>query len=67
MCTQTFVGKPEGNRPLRRSRCRWEYNVIIDETIDLGVGLDWTALAQDTDKRRAVVSTMMKLRVGPAT
>jgi hypothetical protein len=24
-----FVGKPEGKRPLRRTRCRWENNITI--------------------------------------
>jgi hypothetical protein len=24
---RVLVGKPEGNRPLRRPRCRWEDNI----------------------------------------
>jgi len=30
LCTQVFVGKPEGKRSLGRSRCRWENNIKID-------------------------------------
>lgn len=25
-----LVGKPENKRPLRRRRCRWEYNIKVD-------------------------------------
>jgi hypothetical protein len=27
---RVLVGKPEGKRPLRRPRCRWEDNIKID-------------------------------------
>jgi hypothetical protein len=27
---RVLVGKPEGKRPLRRPRCRWEYNIELD-------------------------------------
>jgi hypothetical protein len=64
-CTQGFVGKPEGNTPLGRSRCRWEDNIKIDETICLGRDLNWISLAQDMDKWRAIMNTVMKLRAGP--
>ena len=36
------VGKPEGKRPLRRRRCRWEDNIKMDlqEVGSGGGGLD---------------------------
>jgi hypothetical protein len=30
MCMQVLVGKPEGKRPLGRSRHRWEDNIKMD-------------------------------------
>jgi hypothetical protein len=27
---EIFVGKPEGNRPLGRTRCRWVNNIKMD-------------------------------------
>jgi hypothetical protein len=44
-----LVGKPKGNRPLRRSRCRWEDNIKMDlREIGWG-GMDWIDLPQDRD------------------
>jgi hypothetical protein len=58
-----LVGKPEGKRPLGRPRCRWEYNIMmILREIGWG-GVDWIDLAQDRDQWRALVNTVMNLRV----
>jgi hypothetical protein len=58
-----LVGKPEGKRPLRRRRCRWVDNIKIElRGIGWG-GMDWIGLAQDRDQWRALVNTVMKLRV----
>jgi hypothetical protein len=58
-----LVGKPEGKRPLGRPRRRWEDNIRIDlREIGWG-GLDWIDLAQDSDQRKALVNTVMNLRV----
>jgi hypothetical protein len=58
-----FVGKPEGKRPLGRSRCRWK-NGIKMYIKEIGLGcVDWIRLAQDRDRWRAVVSAVMYLRV----
>jgi hypothetical protein len=58
-----FAGKPEGNRPLRRPRRRWEDN-IRTALREIGCeGLDWMHLAQDRDQWLAVVNTVMNLRV----
>jgi hypothetical protein len=57
------VGKPEEKRPLGRYRRRREDNIRMDlREIGWG-GMDWIDLAQDRDQWRAVVNTVMKLRV----
>jgi hypothetical protein len=58
-----LVGKPEGKRPLGRPRRRWEDNIGIDfGEIGWG-GMNWIDLAQDRDQWRALVNTVMNLRV----
>jgi hypothetical protein len=58
-----MVGKPEGRRPVGRPRCRWEDNIKIDLR-EIGFGdVDWISLAQDRDRWRALVNTVMDLRV----
>jgi hypothetical protein len=58
-----LVGKPEGKRPLGRPRLRWEENIRMDlREIGWG-GMDWIDLAQDRDQWRALVNTVMNLRV----
>jgi hypothetical protein len=60
---QVLVGKLEGKRPLRWSRYRWEDGIRMDLR-EIGLGcVDWIRLAQDRDRWRAVVSTVMNLRV----
>ena len=56
---RVLVGKPEGKRPLGRTRRRWEYNIKMDlEEVGRGCG-DWIELAQERDRWRALVSTIM--------
>jgi hypothetical protein len=60
-----LVGKPEGKRPLGRPRCtrRWVDNIKMDLR-EIGLdGVDWIELAQDRDQWRALVNTVMNLRV----
>jgi hypothetical protein len=58
-----LVGKPEGKRPLGRTRRRWMDNVKMDLLeIDWG-GVDWIGLAGDRDKWRALVKAVMNLQV----
>jgi hypothetical protein len=57
------LGKPGGKRPLGRPGRRWEENVKMDlREIGWGV-MDWIDLAQDRDQWRALVNTVMNLRV----
>ena len=59
---RVLVGKPEGKRPLGRPRRRWEDNIKMDLREVRGGG-DWMELAQDRDRWRALVITVMNLRV----
>ena len=44
---RVLVGKPEGTRPLGRSRHRWEGNIKMDLHEVVCGGMDWIELAQD--------------------
>jgi hypothetical protein len=60
---RVLVGRPEGKRPLRRPRRRWEDNIKMDLR-EIGIdGANWIQLAQDTVEWRACVNTVMNLRV----
>jgi hypothetical protein len=57
------VGKPEGKRPLEKPRRRWMDNIKIDLTEIEWDGMDWIDLDEDRDQWRALVKTVMNLRV----
>jgi hypothetical protein len=58
-----LVGKPEGKRTLGIPRGTWVDNIKIDiRKIGWG-GMDWIDLVQDRDQWRALVNTVMNLRV----
>jgi len=60
---RVLVWKLKGKRPLGRPRRRWEDNITMDlQEVGGGCG-DWMDLAQDRDGCRALVSTVMNLRV----
>jgi hypothetical protein len=58
-----LVGRPEGRIPLGRPRRRWEDNIKMDLR-EIGFGdVDSIHWAQDRDRWRALVNTVMNLRV----
>jgi hypothetical protein len=58
-----LVGKPEGKIPLGRPRRMWVDNIIIDLG-EVGWGdVDWIGLAQDRNRWRALVNSVLNLRV----
>jgi len=60
---RVLVGKQEGKRPLGRPRRRWVDNIMMDLQ-EVGCGyMDWIGQAQDRDRWRTLVSTVMNLRV----
>jgi hypothetical protein len=58
-----LVGNPEGKRPLGRPRRRWVDNIKMDLREMGWDGMDWMDLAQDMDQWRALVNTVMNIRV----
>jgi hypothetical protein len=58
-----LVGKPEGKRPLGRLRRRWVDNIRMD-LLELEWGdVNWMGLAQDRYRWRALVNSVLNLRV----
>ena len=60
---RVLVGKPEGKRPLGRTRSRWEDNIRMDLQEVIYGGMDRIELAQDRDRCRALVNPVMNLRI----
>jgi hypothetical protein len=60
---RVLMGKPEGKRPLGRPRHRWEDGIRTDLREICWDSVDWIQLAQDKDCWRALVNTVMNLRV----
>jgi hypothetical protein len=58
-----LVGKPEGRRPLGRPRRRWVDNIKMDLREIGWYDVDWVDLAQHRGHWRALVNTVMNLRV----
>jgi hypothetical protein len=58
-----LMGKPEGRRPLGRPRRRWLDSIRMG-LVEVGWGdVDWIGLAQDRDRLRALVNSVLNLRV----
>jgi hypothetical protein len=61
--SRLLVGKPEGKRLLGRLRCRWMDNIKMD-LLEIGLNVvHWIGLAQDRCRWRALVNSVMNLRV----
>jgi hypothetical protein len=58
-----LVGKPEGKRPLGRPRRRWVDNIRLDLGEVRWGDVDWIGLAKDTNRWRALVNSVLNLRV----
>jgi hypothetical protein len=58
-----LVGKAERKIPFKRPRRRWEENIKSDHRKVVLNVMDWSNLAQDRDQWRAVLNTVMNLRV----
>jgi hypothetical protein len=58
-----LAGKPDGRRPLGRSRRRWLNNIRMD-LVEVGWGdMDRIHMPQDRDRWRALVNSVLNLRV----
>jgi hypothetical protein len=53
-----LVGKPDGERPMRRPRCRWEDNINVDLQEVECEGMDWIEIAQNRDSWTALVNAV---------
>ena len=63
MCTGFWWGNLRERDPLGRPRHRWDNNIKMDlQEVGGGCG-DCMELAQDRDRWRALVNTVMNLRV----
>jgi hypothetical protein len=58
-----LVGRPEGRRPLGRPRRGWKDNINMDLREIVFGDVCWILLAQDRNRWRALVNTVMNLRV----
>jgi hypothetical protein len=61
-CVKNFVVKPEGRRPLGMPRRSW--TLIRMYVMETGWEVvNWIHLAQDKDQWRALVNTVMDIRI----
>jgi hypothetical protein len=58
-----FVEKPKGRMPLGRPRHRWLDNIKMDLVDDEWGDVDWIGLAQDRDRWRTLVNSVLNLQV----
>ena len=59
----SFVGNPEGKKPLGRTRRRWVDNIRMDLQDVRCVYMNWIGLAQDRESWRTLVSEVIKIWV----
>jgi hypothetical protein len=58
-----LVGKLERKRPLGRPRCRWVDNIKMDLGEVRWGDVDWISVAQDRNRWRALVNSVLNLQV----
>jgi hypothetical protein len=58
-----LVGNPEGKRPLGRPTHRWVDNIRLDLGEVRRGDVDWIGLAKDRNRWRALVNSILNLRV----
>jgi hypothetical protein len=63
LCFSRFWSKSRIKETTRKPRRRWENNIKTDLRVIGWDGMDWIHLAQCRDQWRALVSTVMNLRV----
>jgi hypothetical protein len=62
-CVWVLGRKARGKEPLGRPRRRWIDNIKMD-LLEIGLSVvDWTGLAEDRYRWRALVNSVMNLRV----
>jgi hypothetical protein len=61
--TNAYRRKPEGKRPIGRPRRSWEDIIQMDRREIGWGGMDWIHLVQDRDQWRALVNSVINLRV----
>jgi hypothetical protein len=59
---RVLVWKPEGRRPLGRTRRRWEDNIKMDLQKVRCWNMGWIELIQDTDRWRTLVNAVMNFQ-----
>jgi hypothetical protein len=57
-----LVGKPDGKRPLGRPRRRWVDNIRMGFG-EVGWGDEWIGPAQDRNRWRALLNSVLNLRL----
>jgi hypothetical protein len=60
---RVLVRNPEGKRPVGTRRHKWDDDIKVDLREIVWGGMDWIDLAEDRDQWRALVNTIMNLRV----
>jgi hypothetical protein len=60
---RVLVESLEARRPPGRPSLRWDDNIKMDLQEVEWRGVDWIALAEDRDRWRALVNTVMNIRV----
>jgi hypothetical protein len=60
---RVLMGKSEGKRPLGRPRRRWVDNIRMDLGEVEWVNVDWIGLAKDRNRWRALVNSVLNLRI----